>query len=201
MTRRLISSGSTFEAEIGYSRAVVDGDWVFVSGCTGFDYQTMTIADGLLEQTEQALRNIESALRQAEANFADIVRVTYVVPDAEEFPAVLADPAQVFRGDPSGRDDDLGGAGRSAHENRDRGDGEDQRTSSVHTLKLSRVFMPNAVLIATSAASRPRAIRTRPMRGWLLRASNVYHLPSRKASNQPAKSIGSGAAGTPMSPR
>lgn len=86
MTRRLISSGSTFEAEIGYSRAVVDGDWVFVSGCTGFDYQTMTIADGLLEQTEQALRNIESALRQAEANFADIVRVTYVVPDAEEFP-------------------------------------------------------------------------------------------------------------------
>ncbi len=86
MTRRLISSGSTFEAEIGYSRAVVDGEWVFVSGCTGFDYRTMTIADGLLEQTEQALRNIESALRQAGSSFADIVRVTYVVPEAEEFP-------------------------------------------------------------------------------------------------------------------
>lgn len=65
MTRRLISSGSTFEAEIGYSRAVVHGDWVFVSGTTGFDYSTMTIADDVCEQAAQALRNIEAALRQA----------------------------------------------------------------------------------------------------------------------------------------
>ena len=70
MKRWLISSGSTFEAEIGYSRAVVDGDWVFVSGTTGFDYRTMTIADGLPEQTEQSLRNIEAALAEAGSPFA-----------------------------------------------------------------------------------------------------------------------------------
>lgn len=83
--RRLISSGSTFEQQIGYSRAVVVGDWVFVSGTTGFDYASMTIAPGLVEQTEQCLRNIESALRQAGAGLADVVRVTYVLPDAAEF--------------------------------------------------------------------------------------------------------------------
>src|SRR6202022_3092782 len=86
MTRQLISSGSSFEHDIGYSRAVVDGEWIFVSGTTGFDYAAMTIADGLPEQTEQCLRNIESALRQADAGLADIVRVTYILPDAAEFP-------------------------------------------------------------------------------------------------------------------
>ncbi|MGZ3247840.1 MAG: RidA family protein [Croceibacterium sp.] len=86
MTRRLISSGSSFEEQIGYSRAVVAGDWVFVSGTTGFDYATMSIADGLLEQTEQCLKNIESALREAGSGLRDVVRVTYVVPDAAEFP-------------------------------------------------------------------------------------------------------------------
>lgn len=85
MRRRLISSGSTFEAEIGYSRAVVDGDWVFVSGTTGFDYSTMTIAEGVAEQTEQCLRNIENALAEAGATLADVVRVTYVLPKADEF--------------------------------------------------------------------------------------------------------------------
>ena len=87
MTRRLISSGSSFEEEIGYSRAVVDGEWVFVSGTTGFDYQTMTIADGVVEQTEQCLRNIQSALTEAGASLADVVRVTYVLPRAADFPA------------------------------------------------------------------------------------------------------------------
>lgn len=86
MTRQLISSGSAFEQEIGYSRAVVDGDWIFVSGCTGFDYATMTIADDLAAQTEQALRNIEAALTQAGASLRDVVRVLYVVVDAREFP-------------------------------------------------------------------------------------------------------------------
>jgi enamine deaminase RidA (YjgF/YER057c/UK114 family) len=85
MVRRLISSGSTFEAQIGYSRAVVAGDWVFVSGTTGFDYSTMSIADSLLEQTEQCLKNIESALRQAGASLNDVVRVTYVLPNGSEF--------------------------------------------------------------------------------------------------------------------
>jgi enamine deaminase RidA (YjgF/YER057c/UK114 family) len=83
--RRLISSGSSFEAEIGYSRAVVDGDWIFVSGTTGFDYATMTIAEGVEAQAEQALRNIDAALREAGASIADVVRVNYVLPRAEDF--------------------------------------------------------------------------------------------------------------------
>ena len=86
MTKRLISSGSTFEDAIGYSRAVVDGEWIFVSGTTGFDYTTMSIATGLADQTEQCLKNIEAALRQADASLADIVRVTYILPNAAEFP-------------------------------------------------------------------------------------------------------------------
>src|SRR5688572_7858144 len=86
MTRQRISSGSTFETDIGYSRAVVDGDWVFVSGTTGFDYSTMSIAPGLLDQTEQCLKNIESALRQAGSSLADIVRVRYILPKAADFP-------------------------------------------------------------------------------------------------------------------
>ncbi len=86
MTRRLISSGSTFEHDIGYSRAVVDGEWVFVSGTTGFDYKTMTVSDGLIEQTEQCLKNIEAALTEAGTKFSDVVRVTYVLPNAAEFP-------------------------------------------------------------------------------------------------------------------
>jgi enamine deaminase RidA (YjgF/YER057c/UK114 family) len=85
MTRRLISSGSTFEAQIGYSRAVVAGDWVLVSGTTGFDYATMSIADDVVAQTEQCLRNIEAALRQADSDLRDVVRVTYVLPDGAEF--------------------------------------------------------------------------------------------------------------------
>lgn len=83
--RRLISSGSTFEQEIGYSRAVVVGDWVFVSGTTGFDYSSMSIAEGLLEQTEQCLKNIASALELAGSSLADVVRVTYVLPNGAEF--------------------------------------------------------------------------------------------------------------------
>jgi enamine deaminase RidA (YjgF/YER057c/UK114 family) len=85
MTRKLISSGSAFEAQIGYSRAVVAGDWVFVSGTTGFDYATMSIADDVVAQTEQCLRNIEAALRQADSSLADVVRATYVLPDGAEF--------------------------------------------------------------------------------------------------------------------
>jgi len=85
MQRTLISSGSNFEREIGYSRAVAQGDWVFVSGTTGFDYSTMTIAPDIETQTEQCLRNIESALAQAGATLRDLVRVTYVLPDAGEF--------------------------------------------------------------------------------------------------------------------
>lgn len=86
MIRRLISSGSTFEQEIGYSRAVVVGEWVFVSGTTGFDYSSMTIAEGLPEQAEQCFKNIAAALSQAGASLHDVVRVTYVLPNGAEFP-------------------------------------------------------------------------------------------------------------------
>jgi enamine deaminase RidA (YjgF/YER057c/UK114 family) len=85
MTRQLISSGSTFEADIGYSRAVRQDPWVFVSGTTGFDYSTMTIADSVEAQAEQCLQNISAALRSADASLADVVRVTYILPDAADF--------------------------------------------------------------------------------------------------------------------
>ena len=87
MKRTLISSGSPFEAQIGYSRAVVVGDWIFVSGTTGFDYGTMTISSHVVEQAEQCLKNIAAALNQAGASMADVVRVTYVLPDASQFEA------------------------------------------------------------------------------------------------------------------
>ena len=85
MQRSLISSGSPFETQIGYSRAVVAGNWVFVSGTTGFDYNTMAISSDIAGQTEQCLKNIASALQQANASMADMVRVTYVLPDAAQF--------------------------------------------------------------------------------------------------------------------
>ena len=83
--RRLISSGSTFEREVGYSRAVVDGDWIFVSGTTGFDYAIMTISENVVEQAEQSLKNIEAALREADARLSDVVRVRYILPDVQDF--------------------------------------------------------------------------------------------------------------------
>ena len=86
MTRRLISSGSTFEEQAGYSRSVVVVEWVFVAGTTGFDYNTMSISEDLIEQTEQCLKNIEAALKSADASLADIVRVNYVLPNIAEFP-------------------------------------------------------------------------------------------------------------------
>jgi enamine deaminase RidA (YjgF/YER057c/UK114 family) len=85
MARKLISSGSTFESQIGYSRAVVDGDWIFVSGTTGFDYAKMSIAEGVVAQAEQCLKNIEAALREAGSSLKDAVRVTYVLPNAADF--------------------------------------------------------------------------------------------------------------------
>ncbi|SIR84087.1 RidA family protein [Micromonospora avicenniae] len=83
--RRAILSGSTFEGQIGYARAVVDGDWVHVSGTTGFDYPTMTISDSVVEQAEQCLHNIEAALAEAGCTFADVVRVRYLLPDRDDF--------------------------------------------------------------------------------------------------------------------
>jgi len=86
MPRTLISSGSEFETSIGYSRAVVDGNWVWVSGTTGYDYSTMTLPEGVIEQTEQCIINIQSALNEAGAELSDVVRVTYIFPQAQDFP-------------------------------------------------------------------------------------------------------------------
>jgi len=94
--RRLISSGSTFESQIGYSRAVVSGDWVFVSGTTGYDYSTMTISDDVEEQTRQALKNIGAALAEAGASFADVVRVHYLLPDIADFESTWPALQEVF---------------------------------------------------------------------------------------------------------
>lgn len=86
MSRKLISSGSTFEQAIGYSRAVVDGRWVFVSGTTGFDYNTMQISDDVVVQTDRCFQNIQRALADAKCRLTDVVRVRYILPDRDEFP-------------------------------------------------------------------------------------------------------------------
>jgi enamine deaminase RidA (YjgF/YER057c/UK114 family) len=94
--RRLISSDSPFEAAAGYSRAVVDGEFVFVAGTTGFDYALMTISDDPAEQARRALRNIEAALAEAGASLADVVRVKYYLPDAADWPRVVPVLGEVF---------------------------------------------------------------------------------------------------------
>jgi enamine deaminase RidA (YjgF/YER057c/UK114 family) len=94
--RRLISSGSPFEAATGYSRAVVDGEWVLVAGTTGFDYAHMTIAGDPAEQARQALRNIEAALTEAGASLADVVRVRYYLPDLADWPVIMPVVGEAF---------------------------------------------------------------------------------------------------------
>jgi len=87
MARLRFSSGSRFEEEIGYSRAVIDGDWIFVSGTTGYDYASMTIAPGVVEQCEQSFRNVEAALRQAGGRIDDVVRANFILPDRGDWPS------------------------------------------------------------------------------------------------------------------
>jgi enamine deaminase RidA (YjgF/YER057c/UK114 family) len=94
--RQFITSGSSFENDIGYSRAVVDGEWVFVSGTTGFDYATMTIADDVETQVEQCLRNIGAALAEAGCTFEHVVRVRYILPNATDFPKCWPALRQAF---------------------------------------------------------------------------------------------------------
>jgi len=87
VSRQRISQGSEFEQTIGYSRAVVDGRWVFVAGTTGFDYSTMTISDDIVEQVDQTLANIDDALVRAGSCAADVVRVRYLLPNVDDFEA------------------------------------------------------------------------------------------------------------------
>jgi enamine deaminase RidA (YjgF/YER057c/UK114 family) len=97
MARTLISSGSSFEAEAAYSRAVVDGDWIFVAGTTGFDYDTMTIVEGdVVAQCDQALANIDAALARAGGSMADVVRVHYLLKRREDFELCWPSLRRVF---------------------------------------------------------------------------------------------------------
>lgn len=80
-----ISSGSEFESQIGYSRAVVDGDYVFVSGTTGYDYEKMSISPNLLDQAEQCFKNIEKVLTEAGTSLESVVRVRYIFPNKSDF--------------------------------------------------------------------------------------------------------------------
>jgi len=85
MTRKLISSGSIYESKIAYSRAIVDGDYVFVSGTTGFDYHSMEISDSVVDQAEQCFKNIQSALLDAGSSLEQIVRIHYIYPNKNDF--------------------------------------------------------------------------------------------------------------------
>ena len=85
MNRKLISSGSEFESNIGYSRAVVDGDYVFVSGTTGYDYHSMQISSDPAEQADQCFKNIKQVLVQAGSSLDNIVRVHYIFPNKQDF--------------------------------------------------------------------------------------------------------------------
>jgi 2-iminobutanoate/2-iminopropanoate deaminase len=96
LVRRLISSGSEFEKVAGYSRAVVDGDWVFVAGTTGFDYAKMTISEDVVEQTHQTFRTIGAALEEAGASLKDVVRARYFVVDPADWPKVAPIFGQYF---------------------------------------------------------------------------------------------------------
>ena len=84
-SRTRISSGSPFEEQMAYSRALVDGDWIFVAGTTGFNYQTMTISESVVEQVDQCFRNIRQALEEAGSGLEHVVRVRYILPRREDF--------------------------------------------------------------------------------------------------------------------
>ena len=84
-SRTRISSGSPFEEQMAYSRAVVDGEWIFVAGTTGFNYQTMTISESVVEQADQCFRNIRQALEEGGSELEDVVRVRYILPRREDF--------------------------------------------------------------------------------------------------------------------
>jgi enamine deaminase RidA (YjgF/YER057c/UK114 family) len=89
MSRKLITTGSSFERDAAYSRAVIDGRWVFVSGTTGFDYTTMTISEDVVSQADQCFRNIQRALADAKCRLSDVVRVKYIMPDRTDFQRIL----------------------------------------------------------------------------------------------------------------
>lgn len=96
MTRRLISTGSPFERTAGYSRAVAQGDWCFVSGTTGYDYATMAMPESVEDQTRNALATIASALAEAGFSMADVVRARYHVTEREHVARVFPILGEAF---------------------------------------------------------------------------------------------------------
>jgi enamine deaminase RidA (YjgF/YER057c/UK114 family) len=97
MTRRLLSTGSPMEKAYGYSRAVVQDPWVFLAGTTGYDYAAMTMPEDPAEQARNCWRTIETALRDAGADLADVVRATYYVTDTAHAEPVLQVCGEVLR--------------------------------------------------------------------------------------------------------
>ena len=94
--RRTISTGSVFEENAGYSRAVCDGRWVFIAGTTGFDYETMQMSDDVVEQCRQTLKTIGKVLDEAGSSFQDVVRVNYIFPDSTDFEKCWPTLREVF---------------------------------------------------------------------------------------------------------
>ncbi len=94
--RRLISTGSPFERDIGYSRAVLCDGWVFVAGTTGYDYATMEMPASVEDQCRNALQTIENALKEAGSGLENVVRVTYILPDPADWPACWPVTRAVF---------------------------------------------------------------------------------------------------------
>jgi enamine deaminase RidA (YjgF/YER057c/UK114 family) len=90
MPRRLISTGSPFEKTAGFSRAVIDGDFAFVAGTTGYDYATMTMPDGVTSQARNCFKTIEAALKEGGFTMADIVRATYYITNPADADALFA---------------------------------------------------------------------------------------------------------------
>ena len=154
MTRRLIGSGSTFEEQIGYSRAVVDGEWVFVSGTTGFNYAAMSISDNLLEQTEQCFRNISAALDSAGATLRDVVRVLYILPNGAEFPQCWPVLRKYFGDIRPAATMISCGARRPAHEDRDPGDGRRTAAAAAPPERHLAAFEPGTVPSYDAGSSR-----------------------------------------------
>jgi enamine deaminase RidA (YjgF/YER057c/UK114 family) len=97
MARKRISSGSKFEDLLGYSRAVIDGEWVFLSGTTGFDYKAHTIAPDVVDQTRKMLENMEWGLKQAGASFEDVVRLRLYMTHWQDFERVARVIGDRFR--------------------------------------------------------------------------------------------------------
>ena len=127
MPRQHISSGSPFEAQIGYSRAVVEGGWIFVAGTTGYDYATMTMPESVVDQCRNTLKTIEKALQEAGASLDDVTRARYILPDPADFEPCWPVLSEAFATRAARGDDDRRGVDEPGDEDRDRGHGAGAR--------------------------------------------------------------------------